>query len=109
MKQKENFDAAVGKHYSKDQEPHGKYVPIMQALDPLFFRIRSEYREMPGLRLTLSQAAHMWQLDARACEAVLLALVDEGFLARTDDGAFVSSTGKESRTSRLSGHRHHGD
>jgi hypothetical protein len=67
----------------------------MQTLDPLFLRIRSEYREMPGLRLTLSQAAHMWQLDVRACEAVLLALVEEGFLARTEDGAFVSTTGKE--------------
>jgi hypothetical protein len=88
------------------QEHPRKYATIMQALDPLFLRIRSEYREMPGLRLTLSQAAHMWQLDVRACEAVLLALVEEGFLVRTDDGAFSSTTGKESRTSRLAASRH---
>lgn len=56
----------------------------------LVARIRAEYGEMPGLRLTVSQAARLWQMDAGACEAVLQALVAEGFLKRTDDGSFIT-------------------
>jgi len=52
-------------------------------------RVRGEYLEMPGLRLTPEQARRLWRLDEPACDAVLGALVDSGFLARTRDGAFV--------------------
>jgi len=52
-------------------------------------RVRGEYLEMPGLRLTKKQARRLWRLDERACDAVLDALVDARFLARTRDGAFV--------------------
>ena len=57
----------------------------------LLSRIRGEYREMPGLRLTPKQACCLWQLDAATCDAVLNSLVDEGFLARTKDGSFVAA------------------
>jgi hypothetical protein len=62
----------------------------------LFTRVLGEYREMPGLRLTLEQAARLWQMDLSACEAVLTALVADGLLVRTRDGAFVSATGSDS-------------
>jgi len=52
-------------------------------------RIRGEFLEMPGLRLTAEQARRLWRLDETACDAVLGALVDARFLARTRDGAFV--------------------
>jgi hypothetical protein len=52
-------------------------------------RIRGEFLEMPGLRLTPEQAQRLWRLDETACDAVLGALVDAHFLARTRDGAFV--------------------
>jgi len=52
-------------------------------------RIRGEFLEMPGLRLTPEQARRLWRLDETACDAVLGALVDAHFLARTRDGAFV--------------------
>jgi hypothetical protein len=52
-------------------------------------RIRGEFLEMPGLRLTPEQARRLWRLDETACEAVLGALVDARFLAKTRDGAFV--------------------
>jgi hypothetical protein len=52
-------------------------------------RIRGEFLEMPGLRLTSAQARRLWRLDETACEKVLGALVDVHFLARTRDGAFV--------------------
>ena len=56
-------------------------------------RIRGEFLEMPGLRLTLEQAQRLWRLDRIACDAVLGALVDARFLARTRDGAFVRNEG----------------
>jgi hypothetical protein len=52
-------------------------------------RIRCEFLEMPGLRLTERQAQRLWRLDESACNAVLGALVDANFLTRTRDGAFV--------------------
>jgi DNA-binding GntR family transcriptional regulator len=63
---------------------------------PLSMRVLGEYREMPGLRLTLQQAARLWQMDRATCEEVLMALVAEGLLARTRDGAFVYAFGRES-------------
>jgi hypothetical protein len=62
----------------------------MPSLNPLVARIRGEYREMPGLRLTVAQACRLWQIDAPACEAVLHELITDGFLARTQDGAFIA-------------------
>lgn len=52
-------------------------------------RIRGEFLEMPGLRLTPEQTRRLWRLDETACDAVLGALVDARFLAKTRDGAFV--------------------
>jgi hypothetical protein len=56
-------------------------------------RIRGEFLEMPGLRLTSQQARRLWRLDETACEAVLGALIDARFLAKTRDGAFVRQKG----------------
>jgi hypothetical protein len=56
-------------------------------------RVRSEYLEMPGLRLTAEQARRLWRLDATACEKVLRKLVEDCFLARTRDGAFIRKDG----------------
>jgi hypothetical protein len=56
-------------------------------------RVRGEYLEMPGLRLTPQQARRLWRLDETACDAVLGALVKDRFLARTRDGAFVRHDG----------------
>lgn len=51
-------------------------------------RIDSEYREMPGLRLTLPQAARLWGLQAPRCRALLSALVERGRLIETPDGHY---------------------
>jgi hypothetical protein len=59
-------------------------------------RVRGEFIEMPGLRLTPEQARRLWRLDELACDAVLGALVDARFLARTRDGAFVRDDGSVS-------------
>jgi hypothetical protein len=55
----------------------------------LLVRMRSEYREMPGLRLTAHQAYRLWNLDAPLCDALLDELVHSGFLRRSADGCFV--------------------
>ena len=62
----------------------------MDAFELLATRIRSEYREMPGLRLTFPQACRLWQMEPHTCEAVLSTLIDERFLRRTPDGAYVA-------------------
>ena len=62
--------------------------------EDLALRVMSEYREMPGLLLTLSQASRLWQVECRHCEAVLAGLVREGWLCRTPDGAYVMNAGR---------------
>jgi hypothetical protein len=62
-------------------------MPLPEAL---VARIRGEYSEMPGLRLTLAQACRLWQLDASTCEVLLEQLVRETFLGKTPDGAYVA-------------------
>ena len=57
--------------------------------DDIIRRVRGEFLEMPGLRLTEPQARRLWALDPSLCHDVLDALVSTGFLLRTRDGAFV--------------------
>jgi hypothetical protein len=52
-------------------------------------RVRGEYLEMPGLRLTMAQAQRLWNLDHGTCELLLDNLVSQHFLSRTRDGSFV--------------------
>jgi len=64
----------------------------------LLRRVRAEYREMPGLRLTSRQAQRLWDLDSTTCERVLKLLESARFLRRTSDQSYVlasvtSSTG----------------
>ena len=62
----------------------------MSPLELLVVRIRGEYCEMPGLRLTVSQACRLWQVDVSTCETLLEELVREGFLYKTDNGAYIA-------------------
>lgn len=56
--------------------------------DDLCNRVLAEYREMPGLQLTLAQAARLWALDPGRCEEILQTLVATRRLRRTADGRF---------------------
>ena len=62
---------------------------IMATDHRLLSRIRGEYREMPGLRLTFTQACRLWQLDGATCHQVLEKLLGEHFLQRTADGSYT--------------------
>lgn len=51
-------------------------------------RIRGEFLEMPGLRLTLAQARRLLGLDQEVCRCLLEMLVDLKFLQRTPGGTY---------------------
>lgn len=55
---------------------------------PAVSRVREEFAALPGLSLTTEQARLVFDLDRAMCERVLDALVAEGFLSRTPQGAF---------------------
>jgi hypothetical protein len=58
----------------------------------LLRRIKAEYIEMPGLRLTAAQAGRLWGLDAPACHDLLERLIKERFLQRRPDGTYSRLT-----------------
>ena len=51
-------------------------------------RITAEFMEMPGLRISIAQAARLWAMEPHLCHAVLEALVDAKFLSRAHDGSY---------------------
>ena len=59
------------------------------ATDPILLRIRAEYLEMPGLRLTPAQAQRLWGLDAETCQRFLELLTSETFLDRKANGTYA--------------------
>jgi hypothetical protein len=55
-------------------------------------RVRAEFREMPGLKLTLPQASRLFSIEPTRCARVLGALVDAGHLS-TNGKAYASPQG----------------
>jgi len=51
-------------------------------------RIREEFEEIPGLRLTVREASRFWALDETTCGLVLAELETSGFLALGRDNRF---------------------
>jgi hypothetical protein len=58
-------------------------------MTPLLRRVRSEFLEMPGLRLTPAQAARLWSLDRSTSDRILDGLTTAGFLSRNRHGAYL--------------------
>lgn len=58
------------------------------AEDLLLRRVRGEFNEMPGMRLTIEQAMRLWSLDRTACADVLSSLVTVHFLALDPYGRY---------------------
>jgi hypothetical protein len=54
-------------------------------------RVRGEYVEMPGLRVTLEQACRLRQVDVSTCEMLLEYLVRTGVLCKTDSGFYIAA------------------
>ena len=57
-------------------------------------RVWAEFREMPGLNLTLPQAARLFSLDCAHCARVLDALVLSGALATDGVGFARADSGR---------------
>jgi hypothetical protein len=53
-------------------------------------RIRAEFVELPGLKITTAQACRLWHADEGACHAAFAALIEEGFLRQMPSGAFIA-------------------
>ena len=56
-------------------------------------RIREEFEELPGLRVTIDEAERFWALDPAACEAVFVRLRAAGFLAKGGDERYSQVLG----------------
>jgi hypothetical protein len=52
-------------------------------------RVRGEFNEMPGLQLTIPQAARLLGIEPDACRTVIDQLVSSEFLRRTPAGTIV--------------------
>jgi len=50
----------------------------MMELDVVLRRVRAEFAEMPGLRLTPAQASRLLGIERNACQAVIEALIESG-------------------------------
>jgi len=77
-----------------DRGPCTIYVFHPSAEKELERRIRREFEEMPGLRLTADQAVRLWSPGDHTCLPVLNTLVEERFLRVDEYGRYA--------------HHHHG-
>ena len=62
-------------------------------LEAVVRRIRAEFVEMPGLRLTPAQAIRLWGLEREAFHAVIESLIGSSFLRWTTSGAITRAEG----------------
>ena len=56
----------------------------------LLDRIKAEFTEMPGLKLTIQQACRLWGLDEVMCQAAVDELILAGFLFQAPSRAFIA-------------------
>ena len=77
------------------------FLPQADQKSMIAERVRGEYREMPGLALTLAQAGRLWSLDAETCADVLTNLVESGYLTQRNDGAYCRTSDVAGRPFRM--------
>ena len=59
-------------------------------LDQLTARVRAEFREMPGLRLTIPQLQRLCGLEPKVCTQVVDALMERAVIARSGGVFFLN-------------------
>lgn len=64
-------------------------MSLMTPSESLLQRIRGDFNENPGLRLTPWQFRQMWSLAPNESRVVMQRLVTAGFLREDRDGALV--------------------
>ena len=66
----------------------------------LIARIRGEFREMPGLSLTIDQACRLWGCDAVTCRHVIDMLVASGQLRWSRDARSIRARSSDDEALR---------
>jgi hypothetical protein len=67
----------------------------MRTIEELLNRLRAEFLEMPGMRLTPEQAQRLLGLEQGLCQTVLDSLVHARFLRVSADGRYARVTDLE--------------
>ena len=67
----------------------------MRTIHEVIQRLRAEYLEMPGLRLTAAQVQRLCGIERMMCQSVLDALMDAKFLRAKSDGTYTRTTDGE--------------
>jgi DNA-binding IclR family transcriptional regulator len=70
------------------------------ARQALLHRIFSEFEEMPGMFLTVAQAARLFDLPLDACARMLADLADGGLLHQAVNGRYRLQAGPVDRKAR---------
>jgi hypothetical protein len=65
---------------------------MARSADKVLHRLRAEFLEMPGLRLTPEQVQRFCGVEPTLCQLVLDVLVDEKFLCVKSDGHYARLT-----------------
>lgn len=60
-------------------------------LHELVVLMRAEFNEMPGMRLTLTQAQRLWGVDSALCSSAIHALVRASFLRRAEGDFYIKT------------------
>jgi hypothetical protein len=84
---------------TSDQQPVTGTSGYQQA----FHRIRAEYLEMPGVRLTPEQVQRLSGVDVLVCRIVLDDLVRAKFLRASPDGTYVRASESPARPALRAG------
>lgn len=72
-----------------DGKPISSWDAIQAPPSALLERVRGEFLEMPGLRLTPAQAARLWGVSGPMARGLLTTLAEARFLVHRDDGSFA--------------------
>jgi hypothetical protein len=76
--------------HTEDSNSSRAHAGVTDAWDEAVRRVRSEYAEMPGMRLTQEQAGRLFGLEPFPCSLVLGWLLDERFI-RLSDGLYIKN------------------
>ena len=64
----------------------------MRTVQQVIDRLRAEFVEMPGLRLSAEQVERLCGVEHTVCQLILDSLVDSKFLCRKPDGMYTRLT-----------------
>ncbi len=62
---------------------------VAMIVDTVVERVRAEFEEMPGMKLTVPQASRLFGLEEDICRTIVERLVHVAYLRRTETGAIT--------------------